>query len=153
MADHLVGIDLIIGNLNPRTGQAAALAQKRAVALGLCPVQRVEVCREQLGGRGGCFDLVDRKAAVLFGDHAVGAALQGIAHAIYGALCFEGYLRLIGVARRLLQFAVNAAALVHAVEAGKAAVDAAATQHKLYQLAHRKADLQRLFHGVSFRGK
>ena len=138
VADDLVGVDLVVGDLHRHARKALLCAQKRAVTLGLRPVQRLEILGQQLGGRGGRLDLVDRHIAAA-ADDAVRAPLQPVVHAVHRALALENDLRLVFLARIFLQFAVDAAALVRAVKAGKAAVDGAVTPDEFHQRAHGEA--------------
>ena len=99
----------------------------------------VHVLGDVVGGDGCGLYLVDDRHARLVGEDAVGPAFDGEGDA--RRLPFAGEEDFGGVAFAcgLLELAVDACALVGAVEAGKAAVDAAGAEQKFHQLADRQA--------------
>ena len=100
----------------------------------------VQFLGDLLVGNGGGLDLVNGHSAVFVGENAVCPAFQRKSDTAGFPLRAKEYLGLIALPGGLLQLAVDACALVGAVEAGKAAVDAAGAQQKLHQLPDGQMD-------------
>ena len=136
---NLVGIDLIIGQPHGKRTQSLLAAENGGIYHALRPVAGVQLLGDLLVGNSGGLDLVNGHSAVFIGENAVCPALQRKGDAAGFPLRAEEYLGLITLPGGLLQLAVDACALVGAVEAGKAAVDAAGAEQKFHQLADRQA--------------
>ena len=101
----------------------------------------VQFLGDLLIGDGSGLDLINSHGAVFIGENAVCPAFQRKGDAAGFPLRAEEYLGLIALPGGLLQLAVDARTLVGAVEAGKAAVDAAGAQQKLHQLPDGQMDV------------
>ena len=122
-------------------GQAFLCAVDGSVHHALRPVAGVQFLGDLLIGDGSGLDLINSHGAVFIGENAVCPAFQRKGDAAGFPLRAEEYLGLIALPGGLLQLAVDACALVGAVKAGKAAVDAAGAQQKLHQLPDGQTDV------------
>ena len=137
-AEDFIGIDLIVCEPDVQPVQPLLTAIERPVDHPLCPVAGVHVLGDGVGRDGGGLDLVDDRHPCLVGKDAVSPPLDGEGDARHFPLTGEENFGGIALARRLLQPAVDARALVGAVKAGEAAVDAAGAEQKFYQLTDRQ---------------
>ena len=137
---NLIGIDLIIGQPHGKRIQSLLAAVNGGIYHALRPVAGVQFLGDLLIGDGSGLDLVNSHGAVFIGENAVCPAFQRKGDAAGLPLRAEEHLSLIALSGGLLQLAVDACALVGAVKAGKAAVDAAGAQQKLHQLPDGQMD-------------
>ena len=137
---NLIGIDLIIGQPHGKRIQSLLAAVNGGIYHALRPVAGIQLLGDLLIGDGSGLDLVNGHSAVFVGENAVCPAFQRKGDAAGFPLRAEEYLGLIALPGGLLQLAVDACALVGAVKAGKAAVDAAGAQQKLHQLPDGQMD-------------
>ena len=129
-------IHLVVGQPHPHGGQTVLQRVDGRIALRLRPMLGALLAGDQLRRQGRGFDLVDGPHAVAVGKQAVGAALQGVGDALAAKFLPQshfGFIVRVGLYGGALQFAVQACALIGAVKAGKAAVNAAAAQKKFHQ--------------------
>ena len=144
--DDPVGIDLIIGQPHVDFRQTFLRTVNGTVHHALRPVTGVHFLGNFLFGHSGGLDLVDGHNAVFIGENAVRPAFQRKDDAVHLPVGGEGHFGFVAVPGGFLQPAVDARALKSAVEAGKAAVDAAAAQQKFHQLPDGQTDRG---HGIS----
>ena len=138
-AEDVVGVDLVVGEPDVQLFQPLLTAIQRSVDHSLRPVARVHVLGDVAGGDGCGLYLVDDRHARLVGEDAVGPTFDGEGDARHLPFAGEEDFGGVAFACGLLELAVDACALVGAVEAGKAAVDAAGAEQKFHQLADRQA--------------
>ena len=131
---------MVIGQPHGQRFQPLLAAVNGGIHHALRPVAGVQLLGDLLIGNGGGLDLINGHSAFFVGENAVCPALQRKGDAAGFPLRAEEYLGLIALPGGLLQLAVDACALVGAVKAGKAAVDAAGAQQKLHQLPDGQMD-------------
>ena len=92
-----------------------------------------------MSSAGTAVVFISSMTARLVGEDAVGPTFDGEGDARHLPFAGEEDFGGVAFACGLLELAVDACALVGAVEAGKAAVDAAGAEQKFHQLADRQA--------------
>ena len=137
-------IYLKIGQLNPHLFQLMLCRINCCIHNSLCPVLRCKIRGDVCGRACGGLDLIHHGNTVRCGKNAIGAAFQRKFNFFIRKNTAKKYLRgVIGMFfySGALQFAVDACALIGAVKAGKAVVNAANPAQEFHQLAHRQRDL------------